>query len=97
MELAYACPASDAGSRIRITAGDASVETTLPAAPALEIQLEHRDDDGKTRYRNRDWAHLKIGTLKLPKGPARLTVQALTLTGSQVMDFKLVKLRRLDP
>ena len=97
MELAYACPASDAGSRIRITAGDALVETTLPAAPAEEIQLEHRDDDGKTRYRNRDWAHLKIGTLKLPKGPARLTVQALTLTGSQVMDFKQVKLRRLDP
>ena len=97
MELAYACPASDAGSRIRIAAGDASVETTLPAGPAEEILLQHRDEDGKTRYRNRDWAHLKIGTVKLPKGPARLTVQALTLTGSQVMDFKQVKLRRLDP
>ena len=97
MELAYACPASDAGSRIRISVGDASVETTLPAAPAEEILLQHRDEDGKTRYRNRDWSHLKIGTLKLPKGPARLTVQALTLTGSQVMGFKQVKLRRLDP
>ena len=97
VELAYACAAADAGSRIRISVGDASVETTLPAAPAEEIQLEHRDDDGKTRYRNRDWSHLKIGTLKLPKGPARLTVHALTLTGSQVMDVKQVNLRRLDP
>lgn len=39
-----------------------------------------------------EWSILKAGTLWLPKGPARLTMEPLTMPGSQVMDFKHVKL-----
>ena len=41
------------------------------------------------------WAPLELGTLDLPKGPARLTVKALSVAGEAVMDLKAVRLRRL--
>jgi len=92
IELAFACPPADAGSRVRISVGNESIETLVPAAPAPEIPLPHRDEEGKARYRNREWTLLKAGTLKLPKGPAKLTLEPLTMPGTQVMDLKQLQL-----
>ncbi len=97
LELAYACPDGDAGSKLRISVGDQSLEASLPAASAPEIPLPHRDADGQSRYRNRAWSTLKLGTLKLPPGPARLTLEPLAMPGGQVMDLKHVKLTRYQP
>jgi arylsulfatase A len=93
VELAYDCPAEDAGSKIRLNVGAASQETTVAAAPIQDISLPHRDEIGKERYRNRQWATLKLGTVKLPRGPARLTLEALTMPGTQVLDLKHVQLK----
>jgi len=90
IELALACPPSDAGSRVRISVGSESFETVIPAAVAREIPLPHRN--ANAQYRSREWATLKAGTLKLPKGPAKLTLEPLTMPGAQVMDLKQVKL-----
>ncbi len=90
IELVFACPASDAGSQLRISAGGQSFETRIPAAPAMEIPLPHRDQ--KSRYHNREWATLNAGTIRLTKGPSKLTLEPLTMPGTQVMDFKHVKL-----
>lgn len=92
IEIALACPSADAGSRLRISAGNESFETIVLAAPAPEIPLPHRDEAGSARYRNREWSILKAGTLRLPKGPAKLTIEPLAMPGSQVMDLKHVKL-----
>ena len=93
IELALACPPSDAGSRLRISVDRESIETIIPAAPAQEIPLPHRDEAGKKRYRNREWISVNAGTLKLSKGPAKLILQPLTMPGAQVMDFKQMKLK----
>jgi arylsulfatase A len=92
IELALACPPTDAGSRLRIIVGKESIDAIVTAAPAPEIALPHRDEAGKSRCRNREWTTLKAGTLKLPKGPAQLTLEALTMPGTQVMELKHVKL-----
>ena len=92
IELALACPPADAGSCVRISVGDAVLSTVIPAAPAPEIPLPHRDEYGKTRYRNREWTTWNVGVLRLPKGPTRLTLEPLTMAGTQVMDLKHVKL-----
>ncbi len=92
VELAYDCPAADAGSKIRLTVGDAAQDATVAAAPIQDIPLPHRDEAGKERYRNRKWATLKLGKIKLPPGPARLTLEALSMPGTQVMDLKQVQL-----
>ena len=70
-----------------------SLEATLPAAPSPEIPLPHRDEKGKKSYRNRAWQTLQLGTLHLEPGPAKLTLEPLAMPGSQVMDFKQVRLR----
>lgn len=62
---------------------------------ALIIPLPHRDEKGKSRYRNREWATLTLGTLTLPKGSGTLTLQPVHMPGSQVMDLKHVELRLL--
>lgn len=94
IELAFACPPADAGSKIRLAIAGQSLEITVPAAVAQEIPLPHRDAVGKERYRNRDWGTLKLGALRLPQGPARLTLEALSKPGATVMELKHVKLRR---
>jgi len=92
IELGYGCAPEDAGSRIRVSIGKQSVEATVPAAVAKEVPLPHRDERSKTRYRNRQWGTLELGTLKMEKGPAQLIIKPLTMIGSQVMDLKHVKL-----
>jgi arylsulfatase A-like enzyme len=92
IEIAYATDAAD--SVLHLSISGQSLEVPIPAASAPEIPLPHRDAEGKARYRNRSWQTLKAGTLKLPKGPARLTLKPLRLSGAQGMDFKHVKLTR---
>lgn len=94
IELAFGCPAEDAGSQVRLTVGGQFVDGTVPAAPAPPIALAHRDEAGKARYRNRDWQTLKLGTVKLKAGATRLTIEPLAMRGTQVMDLKHVQLRR---
>lgn len=75
---------------LRISVGSESFETVIPTAPAREIPLPHRDE--KAQYRSREWVTLKAGTLQLQKGPAKLTLQPLTMPGTQVMELKQVQL-----
>ena len=95
LELAYGCPAADAGAKLEVRAADQTLTSAITAAEAPEIPLPHRDEDGHQRYRNRQWGVLKMGQLALPKGPTTLTLRALDMPGSQVMELKHVKLRAL--
>lgn len=96
IELALACPPSDAGSKFRLSIADQVLEAVVPSAPAPEFPLPHRDEEGRSRYRNRDWATLKLGTLRLPQGRATLSLQPLSMPGGQVMELKHVKLSRRE-
>lgn len=96
VELEFGCPPAAAGSRLRISAGESYCEVTIPVAEAEEIVLPHRDETGKSRYRNRDWARLPAGTLRLAAGPTRLMLQPLSMPGGQVMDLKQIALKKLQ-
>jgi arylsulfatase A-like enzyme len=94
IELAYSCPPEDAGSSVRVRIGSQSLEAAVGGAQVQEIALPHRDEEGKARYRNREWETLKLGTLKLTKGSAQLTLEPLRMPGAQVLELKHVKLFR---
>lgn len=95
IEIAYDCPAEDAGSKIRLSAGANALEAVIAAAPIKDIPLPHRDEAGRERYRNREWAVLKLGTFTLPQGATRLTLEALSMPGAQALDFKHVRMNRV--
>lgn len=88
VELAYGALAE---TKMRIGTGDFALDATVPAAPALELPLPHRDDEGRSRYRNRGWSHQKLGTLTLKAGPTTLSLESLSSTG---IDLKQLQLTR---
>jgi len=92
IEIAFACPEADAGSRIRVHLAGKSLAATVPVAIAPELPLPHRDIKGRTRYRNRDWKTLSLGSLDVSAGRTRLVLEAIEMPGNQVMDVKHVKL-----
>lgn len=88
VELAYGALAE---TKVRIGTGDFALDATIPAAPAPELPLPHRDDEGRSRYRNRGWSHQKLGTLTLKAGPTTLSLESLSSTG---IDLKHLQLTR---
>ncbi len=53
------------------------------------------DRDQRTESYVKDFKPLKIGTIHLKKGIGTLTLKALEMPGSQVMDFRLMMLKRV--
>jgi arylsulfatase A-like enzyme len=95
LQLGYACQAKDAGSKVRVSVGDATAETMVSAAPAEALPLRHRDG-GKETYRNRQWGALKIGTVQLSKGQATLTIEPVSKAGNEILELKHVRLKRVS-
>jgi arylsulfatase A len=95
VELAYACAAEEAGSKIRLSAGTNSVEAIVAAAPADHIPLPHRDG-GRNTYVNRNWGKLNLGQLHLDQGPITLSIEALSRPGKEILELKHVQLKRVN-
>ncbi len=91
--LDYLCPTPNAGSVVRVSAGDAKIESTVSGTQMEEIPLPNRVET-KEHYVMMKWAKLDLGLLKLPQGKTRLTVQALSKSASEVMELKSVSLDR---
>ena len=78
----YRCPEPDAGSRIRITAGDSSDEAEV-------LSLEGNVEGGK-------WIRRALGTVELKQGKTTLSIRALSKPGKTVMEIERLLLERLD-
>ncbi len=88
IELAYGAAAD---TRVKLQHGTAALDAALHAAEAPEIPLPHRDAEGKTRYRDRQWASHSLGTLHFERGLATLTLECLAMPG---IDLKHLRLNR---
>lgn len=86
--------AADAGARIKVSAGAANVEGVVTATPLRQVPSPDRVP--RDEVLEMEWATVRIGSLKLRRGPVTLTVEALTRPGAQVMELKGVVLRKLD-
>jgi arylsulfatase A len=95
VEIDHACAEADAGSLIRVRAGEATVQALVIPAPIRPLVLPTRDAIGRERYQSRVWGTLEVGQLSLAAGRQTLTVEVARKAGSQVMDFKQLRLRRL--
>ena len=94
ISIQYACPASDVGAGVAVTAGKAELSGKIEKATAMEFLPNHNRVDN-THYIDLAWADLPMGQANLEKGRARLTVKALSKPGKAVMQLKSVSLRRL--
>ncbi|MCG6924685.1 MAG: arylsulfatase [Acidobacteria bacterium] len=79
--LRLRCPASDAGSRVRVTVGETRIEGLVPEAP-LPVG---------------EWRSWTLGRGPLTRGEQPLTIRALSRPGDTVMELAAVELRWLGP
>ena len=95
VELYYSCPKADIGSLFELRHGKSVLagRITKPHDPPLE-GAEH-DRVKRTESYVKDFRALKLGPIKLEAGRSMLTLRALEIPGSQVMDFRLLMFTRM--
>ncbi|MEM9354264.1 MAG: hypothetical protein AAGA92_14755 [Planctomycetota bacterium] len=95
-ELYYTCPEAEVGSRVELRLGDAAVSGRVTPAhdPPITSVAYNRypAEEGPVKA----FRPLDLGVFELPQGPGTLTLQAVEVAGTQVMDFRLLVLTRIE-
>jgi len=89
----YTCPIADAGSRVELRFGDSAITGTV--APGWDPPLHTNQDTiprpvGESRMK--DFKALNFGAITLKPGRGPLTLKALEIPGTSVMDVRRLKL-----
>ncbi|HAV64315.1 MAG TPA: N-acetylgalactosamine 6-sulfate sulfatase [Verrucomicrobiales bacterium] len=95
VELYYTCPAADVGSTVELSFRDSRLVGRVSDAhePALIGAAQDRIE--RQESYDQDFRPMNLGRIRLEKGAGTLTLKALEIPGSQVMDFRLLMLRRV--
>ena len=90
----YTCDAENVGSTVTLSFGDD--EQTFKVSEAHESPLLGAENDRYERIESyeQDFRPMNAGMLHLAQGKGVLTLKALDIPGEQVMDFRLLLLRR---
>ena len=94
--LYYTCPEKDIGSTFTLSFGESSLTGKISHAhdPPLRGMENDRTIRGESYVK--DFKRLKLGTLHLEKGRGELSLKALAMPGSQVMDFRCLIFEKRD-
>ena len=87
VQLWYTCPAEDVGSTFELSFNDARLQGKI--TEAHDPPLTGMENDRVERHNSyvKDFKPLNLGTIHLTKGMGTLTLKALKVPGSQVMDL----------
>ena len=90
----YTCSPEDVGSTVALSFGEH--EQTFTVSEAHESPLLGAENDRYERVESyeQDFRPMNAGRLHLSPGKGTLTLKALEIPGQQVMDFRLLLLRR---
>jgi arylsulfatase A-like enzyme len=96
VELYYTCPVEDVGSVFELSFENNKITGKISEAhnPPI-IGMEH---DRITREESyvKDFKRMPVGNIHLEKGEGFLTLKAIEIPGSQVMDFRLLMLKQVE-
>jgi arylsulfatase A-like enzyme len=95
VEIYYTCPAADIGSVIELRFGDNRLVTQINEAhdpPLYGMEADRVERKGESYVK--DFRPLAAGAISLAQGRAPLTLRALSVPGSQVMDVRGIVLTR---
>ena len=96
VEIYYTCPPADVGANFELSFGEEKLTGRITEAhdPPLTGMENDRVPRGESYVK--DFKPLKMGSIHLNKGKGFLTLKALEIPGSQVMDFRLMMLKRIN-
>ncbi len=94
--LYYTCRQEDIGSEFQLSFNESSIRGEI--TEAHEPPLVGMEEDRVERHNSyvKDFKPLKLPVMHMEKGAGELTLQALNVPGSQVMDFRLLMFERID-
>lgn len=93
--LRYACPEKDLGANLILEAGGKTARAIVDKAHGGP-KVPSPDRVPRGEVYEMVWGELGMGTLDLPRGKTRLVLRADVVGGSQVMELKAVRLRRVE-
>jgi hypothetical protein len=96
VEIEYACPKADVGSTIELSFNDAKLKGKITEAHDPPLRGGENDRDPRMESYVKDFKTMNLGVIDLKKGKGELTLKALDMAGSQVMEFRLIMLTRVD-
>jgi len=94
LELYYTCKPENIGSKLQLKFNDNYLDYTLTEAfdsPLLKDDDVYPRGEGYVKRFNK----VKMGTIFLKKGTGTLTLKANKIPGKEVMDFRLLMLKRV--
>jgi len=95
VEVYYTCPARDVGSTFELSFGTQKLSGKI--TEVYDPPLRGMENDRYLRIESyvKDFKPLNVGIIHLNKGKATLKLKATNIPGSQVMDFRLMMLKRV--
>ncbi len=95
VELYYTCPAEDVGSTLELSFGQAKLTGAILESHDPPLQGMENDRVLRGESYVKDFRPFTLGTIHLTKSTGVLTLRAPRMPGSQVMDFRLMMLKRM--
>ncbi|MEO2048588.1 MAG: arylsulfatase [Pirellulales bacterium] len=96
VELYYTCPQVDAGSTFELSFQGSRLRGQIQEGHNPPLQGQQYDRVPRAESYVKDFKPLKLGTVQLPQGKGELSLRALDIPGTQVMDFRLLMFTRIS-
>jgi len=96
VELFYTCPEGDAGSVVELSFNGNRLAGKIQEAYDPPLIGAEQDRFEREESCTKDFKRMTLGLVDLEKGAGTLTLRALEMPGSEVMDFRMLYLTRLD-
>lgn len=94
VEIYYTCPLEDVGATFELSFAQEKVMGKIVEAYNPPLKGMEYDRVKRTQSYVKDFKSLEIGAIHLEKGKGLLTLKAKEIPGSQVMDFRLLMLKK---
>jgi arylsulfatase A-like enzyme len=96
VDIHYTCPAADVGAKFEIVSGKNRLAGAVTKVQDPPVRGGENDRSPRSESYVKDFSAMTVGRITLDAGPSRLTLRATDIPGSQVMDFRLMMLRRIE-
>lgn len=95
VEIYYTCPPEDTGAVFELKFAGEKLSGKITDAHDPPVTGMENDRVERMESYVKDFKPLKMGTIHLKKGKETLRLKAGSISGSQVMDFRLLMLKRI--
>ncbi|PXA04847.1 N-acetylgalactosamine 6-sulfate sulfatase [Coraliomargarita sinensis] len=95
VRIYYTCDPANVGSILELSFGESTLSGQVTKAYGSDLLGAEQDRSPRMESYVQDWTPMTLGKIKLPAGPGKLTLKATEIPGNEVMDFRLLTLKRL--